>query len=181
MKVHSYSGDAWSIHDVMSEQECAAWIDRAETQGFEAATVRIEASPEINRAVRDNGRVFVSDAQWAATLWERVAESLPRYIGGWRAHGLNEQFRVYRYDRAQRFKWHFDGIFRRTEVEESRLTFMIYLNQDFEGGFTEFETFKAWPATGAALCFKHGLRHQGAEVMSGRKYVLRSDVMYWLG
>lgn len=165
----------------MSEQECDAWIERAETQGFEAAKVRIEASPEINRAVRDNGRVFVSDTQWAATLWERVAECVPRHIGGRRAHGLNALHRVYRYDRAQRFKWHFDGIFRRTEVEESRLPFMLYLNQGFEGGFTEFETFKAWPATGAALCFKHGLRHQGAEVMSGRKYVLRSDVMYWLG
>jgi prolyl 4-hydroxylase len=29
-----------------------------------------------------------------------------------------------------------------------------------------------------ALLFDHHLLHEGAAVMSGRKYVLRSDVMY---
>jgi hypothetical protein len=34
------------------------------------------------------------------------------------------------------------------------------------------------PRTGHALIFEHGLRHQGAEVSRGIKYVLRSDVMF---
>jgi hypothetical protein len=29
-----------------------------------------------------------------------------------------------------------------------------------------------------ALCFVHELAHEGATVIRGRKYVLRSDVMY---
>ena len=29
-----------------------------------------------------------------------------------------------------------------------------------------------------ALCFVHYLLHEGAEVQSGRKYVMRTDVMY---
>jgi hypothetical protein len=166
LKVYRYSDDALSIYDVMSADECAAWIERAEAQGFEAATVDAGPVPEIARGVRDNDRRLVRDHAWAAILWTRVAEVLPVRMVRWEAFGLNEQFRVYRYDRAQQFKWHFDGSYHRSESEESRLTFMIYLNEDFEGGFTEFETFRAWPSTGAALCFRHGLRHQGAQVLA---------------
>jgi hypothetical protein len=34
------------------------------------------------------------------------------------------------------------------------------------------------PATGLALVFMHRQLHEGAEVVRGRKYVLRTDVMY---
>jgi hypothetical protein len=32
--------------------------------------------------------------------------------------------------------------------------------------------------TGKALFFEHDVRHQGAPVERGRRYVLRTDVMY---
>lgn len=34
------------------------------------------------------------------------------------------------------------------------------------------------PQQGLALCFIHQLLHKGQPVTSGRKYVLRTDVMY---
>ncbi|BAB77096.1 hypothetical protein ACN23B_28710 (plasmid) [Anabaena sp. FACHB-709] len=34
------------------------------------------------------------------------------------------------------------------------------------------------PVTGMALCFVHDVVHEGVAVVQGRKYVLRSDVMY---
>lgn len=34
------------------------------------------------------------------------------------------------------------------------------------------------PAAGMGLCFAHEWWHEGAKVLSGRKYVLRTDVMY---
>ena len=59
---------------------------------------------------------------------------------------------------------------------------MVYLNGDFEGGETTFEIsrdpVRVVPRTGMALVFYHRLLHEGAEVLTGRKYVLRSDVMY---
>jgi hypothetical protein len=64
---------------------------------------------------------------------------------------------------------------------------MIYLNEGFEGGETRFylpryngDTSKVSvvPETGMALCFVHELAHEGAAVIQGRKYVLRSDMMY---
>ena len=34
------------------------------------------------------------------------------------------------------------------------------------------------PQTGMALCFVHSVHHKGESVFQGRKYVLRTDVMY---
>ncbi len=67
---------------------------------------------------------------------------------------------------------------------------MVYLNDGFEGGATEFNLRRSGmiqlddplltvtPAAGKLLVFRHDILHQGAAVTSGRKYVLRSDVMY---
>jgi hypothetical protein len=41
-----------------------------------------------------------------------------------------------------------------------------------------FDPFTVVPRKGSALFFYHHLDHRGDEVTSGRKYVLRSDVMY---
>ena len=75
--------------------------------------------------------------------------------------------------------------------EESELTFMIYLNDGMAGGETRFfagieqafrqppEPFLAVrPERGMALIFLHSIWHEGAVVQTGRKYVLRTDVMY---
>ncbi|MCA9067586.1 MAG: hypothetical protein KDA84_01600, partial [Planctomycetaceae bacterium] len=64
---------------------------------------------------------------------------------------------------------------------------MIYLNEDFTGGETSFDdsysnepfdAFEVTPQTGMALCFAHHVHHKGEPVLEGRKYVLRTDVMY---
>ena len=103
----------------------------------------------------------------------------------WGVLNLNERFRYYRYDIGQTFRPHFDGSFDRSRTEASFLTFMIYLNDGFEGGSTAFyhdgrPRVSVTPRQGMALIFEHHQLHEGAPVESGRKYVLRSDVMYRL-
>ena len=100
-----------------------------------------------------------------------------RYV---RRVGANERLRCYRYDVGQRFAPHQDGSFVRNELEQSLLTFMIYLNDDFEGGETNFLELDVSikPRTGSALLFQHPILHEGAEVTAGRKYASRSDIMY---
>ena len=71
-----------------------------------------------------------------------------------------------------------DAAYRRDNGEESQLTFMIYLNKGYRGGTTRFEEIEVTGGLGMALVFEHGLFHEGAEVLEGVKYVLRSDVMY---
>ncbi len=58
------------------------------------------------------------------------------------------------------------------------MTFMIYLNEDMKGGETKFIECDIKPETGKALIFIHELLHEGAPVLEGVKYVLRTDVMY---
>ena len=58
------------------------------------------------------------------------------------------------------------------------MTFMVYLNDDFEGGETDFGDFLVTPKIGDALCFMHSSMHEGRAVSNGTKYVLRTDVMY---
>ena len=73
----------------------------------------------------------------------------------------------------------------------SRLTFLVYLNDGFEGGCTTFYTPSragglqaqgVQPRAGAVLCFPQGntasLLHEGSAVRRGSKDVIRSDVLY---
>ena len=57
---------------------------------------------------------------------------------------------------------------------------MIYLNDDFEGGETSFDTISIKGEKGMMLIFLHSLSHEGKEVTKGIKYVLRTDIMYRL-
>src|SRR5207244_2291177 len=93
---------------------------------------------QLRPEVRNNTRVMFDDEALAAMLFQRVRAQLPHVLLGLWLHGANERFRCYRYEVGQRFAPHFDGAFIRDENEESLLTFMVYLNDGFEGGETEF-------------------------------------------
>lgn len=58
------------------------------------------------------------------------------------------------------------------------LTFLIYLNENFEQGRTEFSWENVKPKTGMALVFPHRINHRATNPINGTKYVLRTDVMY---
>jgi hypothetical protein len=73
---------------------------------------------------------------------------------------------------------------------KSYFTFLIYLNDDFEGGETRFYmptedgmvARGVVPKRGSVLVFPQGntcsLIHEGSAVTSGTKYVIRTDVLY---
>ncbi|WP_459209224.1 2OG-Fe(II) oxygenase [Aquimarina rhabdastrellae] len=101
--------------------------------------------------------------------------------------GLNERFRFCRYQKNQSFSKHQDGIYYPNAKEESKYTFLLYLNdhKDFNGGTTEFYTSKTdtlpiksiIPKKGKLVIFDHQLWHKGAKVTHGNKYILRSDIL----
>lgn len=172
----------FTVADVLTGDECAAIIARAEALGPADAPITTARGFVMRPDIRNNTRVIFDDVELAARLFERVRPALPERVCGMTVKGVNERFRAYRYDKGQRFAPHYDGSFQRNEREESQLTFMIYLNADFDGGRTEFYSFDVdlgvAPRAGMALLFQHHLLHEGCEVRRGVKYVLRSDVMY---
>lgn len=172
------------IHDFLTPEECEEFIAETERQGYGDAPITTMHGPVMRKDIRNNERVMVDDPGLAARLYERAAPLLPAEMGEWHLKGFNERFRYYRYDPGQTFRPHYDGAFYRSNGEQSLLTFMVYLNDGYEGGTTEFyhgngqAMVTIEPRAGMALVFVHAQCHEGAEVRSGRKYVLRTDVMY---
>lgn len=174
----------WTVEDFLPADRCAELIRHAEEVGFAAATINSAGGTEMRPDLRNNTRVIEDDVALAASLFERIRPHVPATMYRDAAVvGVNERFRYYRYHPGQRFVRHFDGSFRRNAKEESALTFMIYLNDAAEGGATRFLDLdlEVVPRRGTALLFQHRLLHEGAEVTSGVKYVLRTDVMYRVG
>jgi prolyl 4-hydroxylase len=172
------------IRDFLTPEECTRSIQFSEGRSYEDAPITTGVGFVLRKDIRDNTRVMVDDPGLAGRLFERAKPLLPSRIDAWSLHGMNERFRYYRYDVGQTFRPHYDGSYSRDAGEESRLTFMVYLNDDFSGGTTEFyeddERPRATvrPKRGTALVFVHQQLHEGAPVIQGRKYVLRTDVMY---
>jgi predicted 2-oxoglutarate/Fe(II)-dependent dioxygenase YbiX len=181
---------AFTLEHIFTPAECQAMIERAEALGFDTATVTIAGSTQNLPGVRNNDRVKFEDETLATLLWQRLEPLIPAQLEGWNAVRLNECFAVYRYDPGQRFKRHQDGTVQTDRGEESRFTVLVYLNEDCDGGETIFSDVDrsgsqikfletpVKPKPGMALVFRHELWHEGAAVTRGRKYVLRTDVMY---
>jgi hypothetical protein len=170
------------LHHFLTPEECEHFIARTEAVGFADAPITTSAGFVMRKDIRNNDRVILDDKELARQLFERARPLLPATWSGWELCGLNERFRFYRYDPGQYFALHGDGYYERANGERSHFTFMVYLNEGFEGGATYFEcgreSLEVVPRTGMALVFSHPLLHEGTAVERGRKYVLRTDVMY---
>jgi len=187
MKWHAQ--DLGTISDFLSAKECDQFIRMSEERGYGDAPVSTPDGMVMMKDVRNNERVMIDDVAIATDLFDRTAPFIPtRFKKKWEPVGLNERLRFYRYDIGQQFDWHMDGYFERDNGDRSFFTFMVYLNDGFEGGGTSFTDFsspkkqyegiKIVPHKGMALLFHHPIMHRGDPVAKGRKYVLRSDVMY---
>jgi len=150
---------------------------------------------------RNNDRLVIDDPKLSMYLFEKVKSYLPNQIeinssiqsenGIWTLSELNNRLRFCKYSANQYFHRHRDGIHYCSETKQSKLTFMIYLNNgnEFEGGRTLFyktkEATEIWatyvPKQGDLIVFDHNIWHEGEEVKNGEKFILRSDILYTKG
>ena len=176
----------FTIPNFFTPEECDKHIALSEGRGYKEATITTPNGLALNKDVRDNTRVIIDDLEMAGELFVKATPHFPPRIINWELVGLNERFRYYRYEDGQTFKRHLDGSYVRTPLGKSLFTFMIYLNEGFEGGTTRFfnddgiPVAEVRPERGMLLAFHHVQLHEGAPVTRGRKYVLRTDVMYRL-
>lgn len=189
------------LHRVMAPRECKRLIAAAEALGFTHAGLAIgDDTYRVNLAVRNNLRVVLDATPLAAALWHRIRGHVDPHheAAPIASRGLNDRFRVYRYEQGQRFFPHVD-VRTRLPSGETRASLMIYLNDGFEGGETRFfeekdkasrrgenrgrkfnnrVRFALRPTVGSVVVFDHLLLHEGAEVTAGVKYAVRSDLIY---
>lgn len=178
MKPTYHTNIIWTIDNFLTPKECDDLILFSEQRGYEEAKVSLKSGAKMIKGIRNNYRLIYTDEHLASQYWQKLKNHCPKTIEDYNVVGLNEQFRFYKYESNQRFKRHVDGRFQQNKLEESRITFMIYLNDDFVGGETKFDEVTIVPKTGTALCFIHEQKHEGCPVPEGTKYVLRTDVMY---
>lgn len=180
------------VEGFLDDAACDALIARIDA-GAAPAPVTTTRGMVMRPDIRNNERVMFDDVEGAASLSARMAPFVPETLRGeprttqregptWRAVGLNERFRGYRYRPGQRFAPHSDGCFARSDTEQSAITVLISLNGGCVGGDTRLLDFGVvvTPKRGTLFLFDHSLLHEGAEVTAGEKHVLRSDVMYRL-
>lgn len=194
-------GFAFVLHDVFSPAECAEMIAASEARGYDQALINAGYAQLLDTSTRNSMRNIWDNPETAAEIHSRVAPHLPNetepHSFGYscspqllRCAGLNERLRFLRYDAGDFFAAHQDGSYERPDrSSRSYLTLMLYLNSgggvDFTGGETSFVSQSGAnadvafvPRAGDVLIFTHPVLHQGNEVTRGRKYAVRTDVMY---
>ena len=190
-------GTIFELANFLSREECTRVIELAEAVGYTLTELR---ATKYN-AHRRNGRISVDSPILAKRLWQRLSSAGAfKQDGGRIGCGLNPNFRLYRYERGDRFGMHVDESVTIDDNHETLFTLLVYLNGvgdtaagagPLAGGETVFYTggmgkkaqpiLAFAPRTGSALAHMHGERcllHAGAQVQSGVKYLLRTDVVY---
>lgn len=182
------------LRNVLTPKECHAIIKRADSKGYH--------TPSVHDA-NSRDRCIIDDAQLAERIYQNILSKLKdhpdlrRKVVNWKlrgkqyAVGCNERLRVLRYNPGCQFKPHFDGSYIRgneagswREGETSEVTVLVYLNEGYEGGQTNFLDRRGTVGLGveaqrgSVLLFEHMCNHEGAKLKQGHKYVLRTEVMY---
>lgn len=193
---------AFVLLSVLSPTECATLATIAECIGYTPDHPLSRPAPSGIGACE-----WLLHEDALATLFERCAPHLPQELSGGRLAGINARCRFFRYTDAEQavYRPHIDGSWPGSGLEpltgnyvhdafgdqRSRLTFLMYLNDGFDGGCTTFYmpssggTLRArgvQPRAGCVLCFPQGntasLLHEGSAVTRGTKDVIRTDVLY---
>ena len=195
---------AFQLTGVLTVAECERLIALTESLGYVP-----DAAVSLPRSVRHNDSLtWVVDVETSDLIWSRCETFVNRnnhLFYDSKALGLNNRFRFYRYGEGDYFSPHTDGSWPGSKVVNghlvhnafddrwSQLTLLLFLNEDFEGGSTEFqvrgqsgnmpETVAVRTPQGGVLCFPHGTHpmhclHSSAPVTKGIKYIVRSDVLF---
>ena len=140
---------------------------------------------DINDKHRKYHRVQFQDPDLADRLYQKIRNYLPKKIKKISV-GMNEHIRLSMYDPGQFFGIHKDGINfdKNNKQNMSYATLNIFLNDDFEGGETTFyekdsktKKFVCKPKAGRGAFFYSQQFHEGNKIISGNKFLLRTDLM----
>jgi len=177
---------AFTLDEVFTKEECEAMIAETDRRGYDEAKINVGNGREVvMKDIRNNDRCLIDDTALAGRIFARVKHTLPKRFKNHTLVSLNERLRFLRYTPGQKFEPHMDGAYARDNGEMSQLTLQLYLNEGCEGGTTRFLHWEdetrhvdVVPRTGMVIVFQHDILHSGAEVTSGVKYVMRTDIMY---
>jgi predicted 2-oxoglutarate/Fe(II)-dependent dioxygenase YbiX len=175
---------AFTLENVLTAEECKQLIEGSEQSGYTEARIGSNQGilvPDYRKGLR----FMIDDKQFVSKLWSRICDQIPDTFKSYKVCGLNERLRFLRYDSGDFFNPHWDACYIRPDGSElSLITIQIYLNEGFSGGETTFlskstgDRLGVVPKTGMILVFDQTLFHEGSKVIDGRKYTIRTEVMF---
>jgi len=180
------------IDNIFTKSECKKLIKHAEKTGWH--------QPGTGGSYL---RSMLISTHFAKLLEKRIGKYIPKiydavyYSNGkplksyqWQYVGINDHFRFSKYSHNGKFPMHNDGQNFDKDDNQSYMTINIFLNDDFNGGETEFyhdpeykpdgafeSRFVVDPKIGRGALFFHDQAHTGNKVKNGYKYLIRTDVM----
>lgn len=168
--------DLRTIHNFLTPEECDAIKAAAETKGMQPSTV-VDSHANSPSANRTSSTVFLADTD--APVVARVFAKVSALTGAPRSRF--EDLQVISYEPGQKYEAHYDPCFKCSGSNLLReYTVLMYLNDDFEGGSTDFPLAgkSVRPVRGMATMFKSmhddkivvKSKHRGAPVTQGTKW-----------
>ncbi|MGB3534921.1 MAG: 2OG-Fe(II) oxygenase [Microcoleaceae cyanobacterium] len=161
----------WYTGELLNPQECEFLIEKAELSGFQVARMHSKG--------RKNKETFVKCPETMQTILLRLSEQISDEPStDFQVLRLGPILECYRYEAGEFVSAHSDAP---REIEpglHSKYTLVIYLSDEIEGGDTVFPNkgIRVCPTRGRAVLFDHVIRHEGAKVLQGMKYIVRTDV-----
>jgi Rps23 Pro-64 3,4-dihydroxylase Tpa1-like proline 4-hydroxylase len=165
---------------LLSPADCSAFLKSARASAaWRPAPIYLTDAPLLNEAVRraallhEEALAHELDAL-CASVKARAVEVARRRCGAELDAG---EIQLVRYPPGGFFYTHQDAT--ASPKEWRKLSFVVYLNDDFEGGTTRFPELgtDVQPRAGYALIFPPHHAHAAEPVASGEKFVLT----FWLG
>lgn len=179
--------------NVLTDQECNDIIEWYESNISEEQDAQVASGKKSRKSSGRNSKIiyvpYESDVD--LLLSKAVNKSLSSYVErlsnllifndntnisniGIPTNLISEQYSINKYYPDQFYEWHVDQGFSSENIDIFSRVFsvLIYLNDDFEGGNTEFTFGHIVPKQGSCLVFPSNFlfAHRASPVLSGQKY-----------
>eukprot|EP00112_Aurelia_sp_Birch-Aquarium-sp1_P025327 Seg837.4 transcript_id=Seg837.4/GoldUCD/mRNA.D3Y31 product="hypothetical protein" protein_id=Seg837.4/GoldUCD/D3Y31 len=139
-----------TVDNVLNPEQCKEIITNSKQENFKSMLEK------YRYCQRNNSRVLILDDEFSSSFWETLEPAVNAILtenniptqplgfdvsrGSWKLHSLNSGFRINKYtaEEKQFFSAHKDAQYCPNGDRRSLLTVLVFLNEDFEGGFTKF-------------------------------------------
>lgn len=184
--------DLIQVIKILNNEELKIINDYVDTLNFEQNSVfDSKGKIRLDTSVRSSTGTSLNEEHEATLmLHEKINKSLGEYKnivskinmmfqyypvpGGYDTTCYRETIQVLEYQKGQNYKFHHDVSNNINSKEYHRqISVVLYLNDEFEGGGTEFphQTYKPSPGYGLIFPSNWSYPHSGQEVLSGKKRV----------
>lgn len=188
------------IDNVFDKNECDELIYKTENHGYKITSLYDDNDDDNDNNngnnkdndnkqylygdVRESLRCIIDSSSLCSILEKRIDHLIPKDYRGKKYHSINSRFRFLKYnDTKHHFLPHTDGCYS-TDKIMSLVTILIYLNDNYEGAKTSLHLNESTiigeiiPKIGMVYLMDQDILHSVPNLITGIKYVIRTEIMY---